>query len=419
MITLVEVLNFRCFRYIRQPIRPLNVLVGPNATGKTTFLDVLSFIKDVVSNGPDFAISQRSDNIYDLFWHHRGNSFELAIEAAIPNDVQVQLPAPRYSTVRYEIKIGIDPESNETGILGERVFLKNEGPARDRERTLFPEDNTPPALIYNPGQKFHETRNVIHKVRSKNDNYYAETYERKAAGWIPSFKFGIKKSALGNLPDDGRRFPVSTWLRQFFTTGVQDLILNGLLMRKPSPPGQPLYFKSDGSNIPWVIARLRHERPNDFRDWIDHVRTAIPDIHDIKTVERDEDRHRYLVIEYVGEVEVPSWMVSDGTLRFLALTLLAYLPDFRGTYLIEEPENGIHPRAVEALFQSLSSVYDAQVLLATHSPVILSLVAIENVLCFAKCGASADIVGGPIHPALRDWRGEASLGTLFAAGVLG
>ena len=55
-------------------------------------------------------------------------------------------------------------------------------------------------------------------------------------------------------------------------------------------------------------------------------------------------------------------------MRFLALTLLAYLPDPAGPYLIEEPENGIHPRNVETVFESLSSVYDAQVLLATHSP---------------------------------------------------
>ena len=50
----------------------------------------------------------------------------------------------------------------------------------------------------------------------------------------------------------------------------------------------------------------------------------------------------------------------------LALTILAYLPDIEGTLLIEEPENGIHPKAIETVFQSLSSVYNAQVLLRTR-----------------------------------------------------
>jgi hypothetical protein len=88
-------------------------------------------------------------------------------------------------------------------------------------------------------------------------------------------------------------------------------------------------------------------------------------------------------------------VTSDGTSHLLG----AYLPDFEGGYLIEEP--GIHPRAVETMFQSLSSVYSAQILLATHSPVILGMADVESVLCFAKTPEGAtDIVRGSEHPAL-------------------
>ena len=88
-------------------------------------------------------------------------------------------------------------------------------------------------------------------------------------------------------------------------------------------------------------------------------------------------------------------------------------------YLIEEPENGIQSRAVETMYQSLSNVYGAQVLLATHSPVIFSLVEPEHLLCFAKTADGAtDIVLGSRAPSLHDWRGETNLATLFAAGVL-
>ena len=64
-----------------------------------------------------------------------------------------------------------------------------------------------------------------------------------------------------------------------------------------------------------------------FKDWLAHLQTALPDIENIRTVEREDDRHRYLVVEYKGGLGVPSWLVSDGTLRLLALTLPAYLPD--------------------------------------------------------------------------------------------
>ena len=165
---------------------------------------------------------------------------------------------------------------------------------------------------------------------------------------------------------------------------------------------------------------MEERAPDRLREWIAHVRTALPDLRTIRTIEREEDRHRYLLLDYGTGLEAPSWLVSDGTLRLLALTVLAYIPDLEGIYLIEEPENGIHPRAVETVFQSLSSVYGAQVLLATHSPVVLSLAQPEQVLCFARTAEGAtSIVRGSEHPRLRAWRGETDLGTLFASGVLG
>ena len=51
---------------------------------------------------------------------------------------------------------------------------------------------------------------------------------------------------------------------------------------------------------------------------------------------------------------MPAWMLSEGTLRLLALTILAYLPHLPAVYLIEEPETAVHPTALETIYQSLS-----------------------------------------------------------------
>ena len=113
-------------------------------------------------------------------------------------------------------------------------------------------------------------------------------------------------------------------------------------------------------------------------------------------------------------------MASDGTLRLLALTLPAYLPGSNEIYILEEPENGIHPLAVDCVFQSLSSVYDSQVLLATHSPVVLRMAALQDALCFAKdADGATDIVRGDVHPRLTDWQGSLNMDVLFASGVIG
>jgi predicted ATPase len=167
------------------------------------------------------------------------------------------------------------------------------------------------------------------------------------------------------------------------------------------------------------VAQVQDSSPDSFKAWVEHVRTAIADIVGIRTVSRPEDKHRYLMIHYAGGVEVPQWMVSDGTLRLLALTLLAYLPGAQGAYLVEEPEVGVHPTAIETIVQSLSSVYEGQVLVTSHSPIVLSMPRPDQLLCFQKAQDGTTILPGSEHPLLRQWKSGVNLSDLFAAGVLG
>jgi predicted ATPase len=421
MISRIETLDYRCLRYIDQTLGPFQLLVGANATGKTTFLDVVGFLADVVTHGVEQAVRERASTPQDLTWLRNGDGFELAIEAQIPDELRGRIEDPDFSHVRYEVSVGIEVEGAGIGIAAERVYLRRIDHGKvSRQPSLFPELRNAPKTILLPMKRDRkQQRLVVSKVIGGNDNYMPET----AKGYSPSFKQSAKRSALGNLPADESSFPVATWLKNYLTEGIQQFVFNSVLMRKASPPGQGRDFKTDGSNLPWVVQNLADKDPESLKSWIRHLQTALPDLIGIRTIQREDDKHRYLMLKYQGGLEVPSWLASDGTLRLLALTLPAYLPDFQGTYLIEEPENGIHPRAAEAVFQSLSSVYNAQVLLATHSPVLLSLIKprdSDTVLCFAKSSdGSTDIVSGDQHPNLLAWQGEPNFSILFAGGVLG
>jgi len=417
MITLIEALNFRCLKYIRQPLGPLHVLVGPNGSGKTAFLDVIAFLSRLVSGGLEAAVYERTHNLRDLVWGRSEGHFELALEASIPADRRAKLANKDSDTIRYEISLGIDPGAKRAAILAERALLKAPRPLPETspQRDLFPLPAEPPNSIMAP-RVAKGAKTVVNKIEDGHDNFYDET----GKGWDHAFQLGPRKSALANVPEDESRFPVSTWLKRFLAEGVQQVVLNCMSMRKASPPVQIRGFKPDGSNLPWVVAALEKDAPARFQDWIACLRTALPDLETIRTVEREDDLHRYLVLCYRGGLEAPSWVAPDGALRLLALTLPAYLPGFEGIYLIEEPENGIHPLAVEAMFRALSSVSNAQILMATHSPVLLRLAQPEQLLCFARTpeGAS-DIVLGSEHPALKDRPRPTNLAELFSSGALG
>lgn len=414
MICLIEALNYRCMRYVSQKLDRFHVLIGPNASGKSTFLDIIALLGAIVSEGPFKAIEKRAPSYQDLMWLKEERIIELAIEAEIPENIKQKVDRKGDINCRYEISLGKVIETGEFGILSETLWLKPRTINNERQLEVFPSPAPPPYSIVTKSIK-RNWKKIINKVKGGNDNFYAET-----KGFDHAFKLGFQKSALGNLPEDEEKFPIATWFRRFLKEGIQVISLNSESMRKPSPPGLPISFLPDGSNLPWVIEGLLRKDKQKFEAWIEHIQTALPDLRTIRTFERPEDKHKYLYVCYNNGLEIPSWMVSDGTLRMLALTILAYIPGIEGIYLIEEPENGIHPRAIETVFQSLSSVYNAQVLLATHSPIILSIAKKEVILCFAKDNKGAvDVVTGSNHPSLRDWKGETTLDVLFASGVLG
>ncbi len=426
MIRLVEALHYRALRYVSQPIGPFQLLVGPNASGKSTFLDVIAFLGDVLRGGSveaairgdaRLAIPYRASDPRQLTWARATDRFELAIELDIPPDRRPSLQDPSHAACRYEVAVDF---RDEIGYSSETLWLKPStdslGTTRLSQTSLLPFDELT-TFVHVPGSSIPAGwKKVIHR----DDQPEKVAFFSETTNWKSPFRVSRARSALASLPEDREKFPVATWVREILAEGLQRVVLSSEAMREPSPPARAKTFLPDGSNLPWVVGEFAKERPKDFSSWLAHVREALPDIERIESREREEDRHRYLVVRYSGGLEVPSWLVSDGTLRLLALTLLAYAAPSGGVYLIEEPENGIHPRAVENVFQSLSSAYDIQVLCATHSPVVLNLAKEAQLLCFRKDGSGAtSIVRGDKHPALGSWQGAADLATLYASGVLG
>lgn len=420
MFSLVQARKYRSLKTIDRPLGNFQALVGPNASGKTTFLDVIDFLGDLTRNRGDVldTVRSRSANFSNLLWLGKGESFQLAVEAAIPDAVKLQMAPDKseFTHVRYEIEVGLESGINEVGINNETLWLKRETSSATVGITqidLFPRKfDEVQTLLLKAGRGI---KTAINKKFGGNDNYYPEG----RPSYTPSFRLGRTKSALSNVPADAESFPVSTWFKGYLETGIRSIVLNSQKMRQPSPPGLGFDYGTDGSNLPWVINNLR-KNSGVFQEWLEHVRTALDDIADIDTVLREEDRHRYLIVEYKNGARVPSWLVSDGTLRLLALTIPAYLTQSDGVLLIEEPENGIHPRAIETVMQSLSSIYESQVIVATHSPIALSMLDPSQVLCFAKnVDGATDIVSGDMHPALKSWRqGEPDFSVLFASGIL-
>ena len=427
MIRRIQALNYRCLRHVDLTLDRFHVMVGPNASGKSTLFDAVAFLGDLVADGLDAALERRTRNFQDLVWGRpkEGLGFELAVEFDIPEPLLAQLPQERdYRVFRYEVAIretdGNVRIDSERGLLIPAPVVQPPTKQESPQQEMFPNPPPSPASILVGGNR-RGSRTILSKSPQAHDNFNVETSSRSGKGWATSIAFGHRRSTLGNLPESPKNFPVSTYVKQVLGSSIKSFFLDSMSMREASAPAKRGHgIAQDGSNLPWIIKRLKVEHPNSYEKWLSHIRTTLSELDYVDVVEREDDRHAYLKLCYKTGVEIPSWTASDGTLRLLALTLPAYLPGSDEIYLLEEPENGIHPLAVDCVFQSLRSVYGSQVLIATHSPVVLRMAPREDALCFAKDSDGAtDIVRGDVHPRLRDWKGSPNMDVLFATGVIG
>lgn len=422
MIRRIQTHNYRCLRYVDVALDPFHLLVGPNASGKSTLFDVVAFLNDLVAEGLEAAIQNRTRNFQDLVWGRpkEESKFELAVEFDLPAEILKKLPQEKnYRIFRYEIAIR---ENKKQGVIieSERGILMPQQDIAPRQPDLFPDPLDPPDTILRGGGR-PGSRTVLSKSEGKSDSFSNEIAEKSGRGWITNISFGPHRSTLRNLPESPEKFPAATYVKRLLETKVSPLFLNSMKLRQPSPPEFSRNgFAPDGSSLPWAVQRLKEENQQDYEDWLGHVQTILTGLTEVHVVEREDIRHAHLMLEYDTGVKIPSWTASDGTLRLLALTLLAYLPNQGEIYLLKEPENGIHPMAVDCIYQSLSSIYDSQVLFATHSPVVLKMARPEEVLCFAKNDEGAtDIVRGSDHPRLIGWQESNDVELLFATGIFG
>lgn len=403
MIVGLAVKNFKGLKTLKPPLalKPFHVLVGPNASGKTTFLDVIEFVKDCLVLGPRKAVEARAPQFRDLTYLRNGGKIE----------IELWLDLTRL------------PDAASDGIAQYRIALKEDkkaGVAIEEEELRVREPLAKNGEVFST----RGLKKILGKTATGRDVYYRENQN-----YQDSFEFGLDKSTLSLTPPDQTQFPTANAVRRFLMGGVRYLKLNSDAMRWPCPATKPTDFELDGSNLPKVVGKYiastqmtlfdKNPRVDLVAEWVGHLRYALGDLRRITWNRRRPDNAEYIELKYSNGLACPSWLMSDGTLRMLALTLLAFENSSPAIFMVEEPENGVHPKALEIIVQSLQSIPFAQTLVATHSPLVVQQVGVEPLLCFSQSETGFRVVPGPEHEIFKDWDGTPDISTIFSSGILG
>jgi predicted ATPase len=432
VITRIEATRYRCFDKLDVELGEFRVLVGANGSGKTTLLDVPVLLGDLLRERTISAAfteqrgwgAPRATALRELIFQGQGDSFILAVEAALPERVSRDLLESmsdkvrsrenrRPTHIRYELRLQVFNETN-LQVQNEYLFVFPEPHAPSRTTADASSPRMHGEMNPNRNWKF-----ILKREYGGEVEYTPETAQRPR-----STKSMVSPPQLA-LPrvqfESQRDFPAARW---FYDPLVEDSVFfnpDWNALRVASPPGlSKTQVLSSGKNAPWLALELQRTDADRFALWKSHVHLALPQVSDISVHEREDDHHAYFRVRYSDRYDVPSSGLSDGTLRILVLTLLAYVAEPPRFLVTEEPENGIHPKAIEAVIQGLASIYDSQVIVSSHSPVVLARTELPQILAARiRDDGACEVIPGPQHPRLVDWKGEVSLSTLFAAGVLG
>jgi predicted ATPase len=193
-------------------------------------------------------------------------------------------------------------------------------------------------------------------------------------------------------------------------------------VKQPRPSNVNLQLKPDAENLAAYLASLKSRFPNAYQRIVDTIRLAAPFFGDF--VIRDP-RPATVELEWTerGDPDTPyrAHVLSDGTLRFICLTTLLLqpihlLPD---TVLIDEPELGLHPYAINLLADMLKEVAKTkQVIVSTQSVELLNYFEPQDVVVVERENDASTFKRLDAED-LADWLEDYSLGELWKRNILG
>ncbi len=142
------------------------------------------------------------------------------------------------------------------------------------------------------------------------------------------------------------------------------------------------YFYQDGMNIASFMYYIQETDKIVYNRIIKNIQSIAPYFSDFYFALNKENNIRLQWTDKYSDVVFGANDLSDGTLRFIALSVLFLQPTLPDTIIIDEPELGLHPTAIAKLAGMIKSVADrgCQVIVATQSTDLISHFLPENII---------------------------------------
>jgi predicted ATPase len=395
VIKKIRISNFKSFDDIEIEVGKFNVLVGANASGKSNFVQIFKFFRDISNYGLNNAISMQGGTEY-LRNINIGSSKNFSLE------VVLNLPYTK-----------LMPRTKEKGPLGIKIYeasykftieFKKKGPGfQIVEDKLTQKFDIVRLYLKEKKQeekeKLGEGEITISNVRGKIKVPYFKPPEGLSIKeddifpFVKFFKFIKEEKLKPNtllLENPSLFFPISRIFREILLCDFDPK-----LSKKATPITGKAEIEEDGSNLAIVLKNIM-EAKDKKRQLFNLIKNLLPFVDNLG-IEKFADKSLLFKLKeiYTKKQYLPASLISDGTINITALIIALYFEKKLLT-IIEEPERNIHPYLISKMVEMMKEASrKKQIIITTHNPEIVKHAGLENILLISRDKNGFSVISKP------------------------
>ena len=359
-----------------QPLSPMTAVIGKNGVGKSTLFDAFGFLADCLKTGVEEACDLRGRGGFDRL-KSQGQDGPIEFEIYYKEDGNAR-------PITYELSIDLDA-TKRPYVGKERLRQRRKGQTRGWPFSFLAlNDGCGVAWKgQEQGQEIgEEPADLLKFMESIKAGNAEESADTEVVELEDRRKLGI--ATLGSLKQHPRisafrRF-IEGWYVSYFTPDAA----RGLPLAGPQK-----HLNIHGDNLGNVVQFMEREQPKRFQTILDRIAKRIPGVDKIDTHPTADGRLLLRFNDKGFKDPFFAQQMSDGTLKVFAYLLLLEDPTPPPFLCIEEPENGLYHKLLEALAREFrehatGKKDGSQIFITTHQPYFVDALAPEEVWVLEK-----------------------------------